>query len=135
MYVSITHPQETRKALLEAAKATIRLIQLNDSIRAIRSKKKELLLELEEQLAGIVGSFSRLKSYYPKVKMSDLPKLRNVKTESLWRRSENLDNSVKPLSSFQKKEQRPPQPVHISPEQKLEVELRSIEEKLRDLNI
>ena len=41
VYVSITHPQETRKALLEAAKATIRLIQLNDSIRSIRSKKKE----------------------------------------------------------------------------------------------
>ena len=98
-------------------------------------KRKKLLLELEEELAGIVGSFSRLKSYYPKVKMSDLPKLRNVKTESLWRRSENSDNSIRPLSNFQKKEQRPPQPVHVSPEEKLEVELRSIEEKLRDLSL
>ena len=135
IYVNIAHPQDTRKALLESAKATIKLIQLNDSIRSIRMKKKELLIKLENELTEIVSSFSKLKSYYPKVKMSDLPKTSTVKTESLLRKSESLNEPAMPVQNFQKREQLSPGPARVRPEDKLEVQLRGIEEKLRDLNV
>ena len=124
VYVSIAHPEESRKALLEAAKATIRIIQLNDSIRSIRTEKKELLIEFEQALVDIVNSFSKIKSFLPKVKMSDIPKLKNVRTESLMEREPVKEEA---------EEEEEPEKVGMTDEEKLEFELSNIEEKLRSL--
>ena len=125
IYVSIAHPEESRKALLEAAKATIRIIQLNDSIRSIRTEKKELLIEFEQILADIITSFSNIKSFLPKVKMTDLPKLKNVKIDSLKERE--------PIRVKEEVEEEEPEQTGMTDEEKLEFELNNIEEKLRNL--
>lgn len=119
LYIGVYRPLEIRKALLEASKSSIQILQANEEFKKIRQQKHELEEELTQIIKQIIALASQIKSLTPKVKMSSLPK------KPIYEPEEVPDAEMLPKEKAA--------PVEMMEEDKLEKELKEIEEKLRGL--
>ncbi len=114
LYVGVTHPVESRKALLETSKEVIRALQGFERIRHVRHDKAEQITRLSKLVSEISASLEQLKADLPEFSPEDIPK----------------QKVQKPAPSPEEKMARKPR---LSELQKLENDLSSIEEKLKKL--
>ena len=119
VYVGIADPIEIRRALLESSKSLIKILQENESRREKRASKHRLIADFKETMKDLTSLMVQMKSQLPKVRMSSLPK--KPKPAPV-----EASPVVKPHIPK-------PRPVHLSETQKLEKELKDIEDKLSKL--
>ena len=119
VYVGLDNPVEIRRALLESSKSLIKILQENESRKHKREQKHKLIMELKETIKELTGLLSELKSQLPKVKISSLPKKPKPVAPVAFTKVKNTT----PVKL-------PPRPVHLTEAQKLEKELKDIEDKL-----
>jgi len=124
IYVGLENPVEIRRALLESSKNLIKILQENESRKQKREQKHRLVAELKEILKDLTQLLGQLRSQMPKVKMSSLPKKFKPAAPVMLLKKEI--RTFKPLPK--------PRPIHLSEAQKLENELKDIEDKLGKLN-
>jgi hypothetical protein len=127
IYVGLEEPVEIRKALLESSKSLIKILQENEGRRRRREQKHRLVADLKETMKELTRLLAELKSVMPKVKIGSLPKKQRAV-------------ALLPQKSiaFPKEVKRPvitrPKQMQLTEAQKLENELKDIEEKLNKLS-
>ena len=119
LYIGVYRPLEIRRSLLEASKSSIQILQANEEFKKIRQHKHELEEEFAQIIKQIIALASQIKSLAPKVKMSSLPK------KPIYEPEEVPDVEMLPKEKAV--------PEETMEEDKLEKELKEIEEKLRGL--
>ena len=122
VYVGLYTPTDVRKSLLESTKAAIQILQSNEEFKKTKIQKQELEQELQEIMRDLTKLVARIKSQWPKVKLSSLPKKPSYETSA---------NIIEQEIEITKEEEEPVQ--EIMEEEKLEHELKEIEEKLKRL--
>ena len=123
MYVGIDDPVEIRRSLLESSKNLIKILQENERRKLRREQKHQLVADLKESMNELFQLVTQLKSQMPKVKMSSLPKREVVKHTPIVPVAKTTEIKLLPK----------PKQVHLNETQKLEKELRDIEDKLNRL--
>lgn len=120
IYVGVENPAEVRRALLESSKALIHILQGNEKLKARKAKKKELAIKLSETVREATHLMVQLRSLMPRVKMTSLPKKERIAPE--------------PRAIPQQAHVQRAAPVRkMSEAEKLDQELKDIEEKLSRL--
>lgn len=128
LYVGIEDPIAIRRALLESSKSLIKILQENENTRQRREQKHRLLAELKNTAKELTRLLAQLKSELPRVKMSSLPKKmkpRMLPTQKPAPKPATAQTVKKPATATR--------PMHLSEAQKLEKELKDIEDKLNKL--
>ncbi len=123
IYVGIENPIEVRRALLESSKELIHILQANDKFKVRKAKKQLLVMKLKQNMKETHHLIAQLRTLMPKIKLSTLP--RKVKVEVPQARAEVIPQKVAI-----------PKPMHkpkMNEAEKLELELKEIEEKLSRL--
>ncbi len=114
-YVGITRPVESRKALLETSKEVIRALQGFERIRQVRDQKTEQIARLSNLISDISSSLEQVKANLPEYAQEDFPKPQAQK-----------GSTVVPEQKIIKRPK-------LNDVQQLELDLNSIEEKLKRL--
>ena len=122
VYIGIENPSEIRRSLLESSKLLIHILQANERQKERRMRKQELSKELIGKMNEATHLVAQLKSLLPKVKVSSLPK--KVKPRPAVN---HVESKHAPIAMPK------PKPVHLTEAQKLEQELKDIEDKLDKL--
>ena len=113
-YVGIKDPRELRRALLESTKDVVVFLKTYDNLKSIRLKK----FEETQKLKLVVEELSRLMAKLQR----ELPKTRlRIVSEEKARKAKSTAK------------QKPKPKVSASDVEKLELELKDIEEKLKSL--
>ena len=120
VYIGLYTPTDVRRSLLESIKASIQILQSNEEFKKTKIQKQELEQEFKENMKEITKLVTRIKSSWPKVKLSTLPKKPKYEIPT-----EIIEQEI------EIKEEEPVQ--EILEEEKLEHELKEIEEKLKTL--
>ena len=126
IYIGLENPTEVRKALLEASKEMIKILQTNETLKEKREQKHQLKTELQETIKDISHLMTQLRTELPRVKLSSLPK-RQLVTPKPAPPKETKQPEPAPMPKPR------PKPIHITEAQRLEKELKEIETKLSGL--
>jgi len=144
-YVGIKDPIEIRRSLLESSKEIVQLMQDFERFKDMREQKYELKEQLRKDIIAIEAMMKRLRKFIPKTKLrvrlaQEHKELDEAEEEppATSRRKSSKKKSSKALKSSKskkaKKVKEQPKPKRALTElDKLEEELRKIEEKLGTL--
>ncbi|MBS3133114.1 hypothetical protein J4470_03210 [Candidatus Woesearchaeota archaeon] len=126
VYVGIEEPAEIRRALLESSKSLIKILQQQEMGRQRREQKHRLMRGLKATMKELTRLLAELKSQMPKVRISSLPK--KPKPVALLPQKSKIVPK-----EFKRPEAERPREMQLTEAQKLERELKDIEDKLSKL--
>lgn len=113
-YVGIEDPVEVRRNLLESSKEIIHDLQRYEKLKMIKGQKKEAMDKLKKKIAEINVLIAKLKSIVPESKIEKIAPLQ-----------ERVPQTTKKVTKEQ--------PRRKTEIEKLNDELRRVEEKLKKL--
>ena len=126
IYVGIENTTEIRRALLESSKILIHILQANEKLKAQKARKHELVIQLKEKIRETIHLVAHLKTVMPKIRLSSLPK--KARPEPI-----HAPNPAREQKETPKELPKPKPMPRLSETEKLERELKEIEEKLSRL--
>jgi hypothetical protein len=122
VYVGISEPITLRKELLESSKSLVHILKGQEKVKEIRNSKQKAIEQLRGLVADISELLSHTKEIMPNVDDADLPVEKVLKKKGYEKKVKVVKKVI-------------PKPVkaHENGVDKLEMQLRDIEDKLRSL--
>ena len=127
VYVNIRENREVRKSLLESVKDTLILLQKRELIKKVREDKLHTIDQLSNTIKEIKEMTSRLKIALPKVDRNILKSKEEKSHRVLKKKEEKKEDEAQAEEKEAVKRE-------LSEIEKLEAEIKSIEDKLSSLS-
>ncbi|MBW2975916.1 hypothetical protein KY347_00560 [Candidatus Woesearchaeota archaeon] len=120
LFVEVNNPQEVRRDVLEPLKDIVEGLERFEKFKEVRANKVKIINNLRKNIKGISKLVSNLKSSLPKTNIKAVKAIEHRLPEK------------KKIPVVEKKEipQEEPKPQSVTELQKLEAELKEIENKL-----